>query len=261
MWGQYHFARPTAYAVRRGARAGEGVWPFILRCRLILTWPCAANRPFTLTAMRTSQRRHPPQPHEPPITAPAEGSGAPSGFPSGEPEGRRPSDLRHATHRGGVCLSDQRERKNRHGSPAGSPRGSAPRICEIARIGAVRSSTTPAARAATARGARYVRGAARPVDPACGASVSSRGPWPMPFGAAHAREQAQGRLSCGVASSPLPLFVSAPHSDAAIRGQPPVRFCRHAHIAAEASALAARTADHRTCGGVRGTGMVPRRGD
>jgi hypothetical protein len=77
MWGQYRCARPAAYAVRCGARAGADGKPFIFRrrviasasLRLILTRPCAANNPFVFAAIQISQRRHALYPHEPPTTS------------------------------------------------------------------------------------------------------------------------------------------------------------------------------------------------
>jgi hypothetical protein len=46
------------------------------------------------------------------------GRGEPSGFPRGEAEGQRPSDLRHAKHRGGVSSSDDGPREPTQACPA-----------------------------------------------------------------------------------------------------------------------------------------------
>jgi hypothetical protein len=69
----------------------------------------------------------------------AEGSGEPARCPRGEPEGRYPSDLRATRHQGGATRSATRTRLNRHGSPAGSPRGGALQIGDISRIGEVQT--------------------------------------------------------------------------------------------------------------------------
>jgi hypothetical protein len=118
-----------------------------------------------------SQRRHPPQPYELPTTTPAEGSRGTVRVPPRGACGAEP--LRFVTyHISRRCKPMRQARANRHGSLAGSVRGSAPPICDIPRSGEVRSSTTPAALAATAWGMRDVRGATRPA-PAGGASPAT----------------------------------------------------------------------------------------
>ena len=51
---------------------------------------CVCRPPFSSAPMHLSQRRHAPQPDDPPTTSPAAGFGEPARFPSGAPEGRSP---------------------------------------------------------------------------------------------------------------------------------------------------------------------------
>jgi hypothetical protein len=235
----------------------------------MLMRPCAVKRPFAHASIQPSQRRHALLTIRTPITAPAEGSGEPARRPSGEGEEQRPADRRHTRHRGGVSLRRMRKRRNRHGAPAGRVRGSAPQIGDIPDLGEVRSSTTPAALASAAQACAMVAGLraphpragpappprtgrGTPVTPAWAARIGSDAPQRMPSGAAHAQEQAYSRLSCLVASSP--------HAYAAMRCQTPVRACLHPTLAAEACATDHTHTNHRTCGGVWGTGTAPQRG-
>jgi hypothetical protein len=104
------------------------------------------------------------------------GLGHRQGSPAGSVRGGACSD-RHAPH-----MSEVRPYACRvpNAQPVGSVRGSAPQIGDRPDSGAVRSSTTPAARAATVRGVRNVCGAARPAT-AGGASPAT------PPGALHPR--------------------------------------------------------------------------
>jgi hypothetical protein len=213
------------------------------------------------------------------------GRGEPSGFPRGEVEGQRPSDLRHAKHRSGASSSDDGPREpaqacpasagakaeaerretrgkdarrrretairshppvracrqttiaaeasalaartadhvpcggvagNRQGSPAGRWRGSAPPICDMPNIGAAPAAVT--------------------TVPASLPKLASA--------SAGAKAEAERRETRGK--------DARRRRETAMRSHPPVRACRQTTIAAEASAVAVRTADHVPCGGVAG---------